>query len=91
MINILPKNFLDYMWDHLRHMKYKERTKDFTHGFDKVEIEKFKRVVDYMAENPVSPSILRQGRRDFYTFFTEHDKRRGTNFISYLPRIHRIF
>ncbi len=91
MINILTKNFLDYMYDHLRHMKYKERTADFKHGFDKVEMEKFKRVVDYMAENPVSPDIIKQGRRDFYTFFTEHDKRRGTSLLDTFPEYTDFF
>lgn len=85
MINILPRQYMDFMHDHLRHMTINERTVDNQHGFDKVEIEKFKRVVDYMGASNVDPEVIKQGRRDFYTFFTEHDKRRNVSLLDTFP------
>lgn len=38
-----------------------------------------------MRENPVSEEKIRQGRRDFYSFFTENDRRLGTNLLEVFP------
>ncbi len=85
MINILPKEFMIYMYDHLRFMKVNERNAERTWGFDQVEYEKLKRVVDYMETNPVNEEMIRKGRRDFYVFFTESDKRKGTDLVRTFP------
>lgn len=79
MINILPQEFLKYQEDTL---KFIENNKKWFTG---VEHEKFKRVTDYMKENPVSEEKIRQGRRDFYSFFTENDKRLGTDLLKTFP------
>jgi len=78
MINILPKEFLSYMDSHLDFI-------DSNEIFRADEYEKFKRVVNYMKENPVSPEKIKQGQRDFYSFFTENDKRLGTNLLETFP------
>ena len=78
MINILPKEFLSYMDSHLAFIDNNEM-------FRSDEYEKFKRVVNYMKENPVAPEKIRQGQRDFYVFFTENDKRLGTNLLETFP------
>ena len=85
MINILPKEFIVYMYDHLRFMQVNGRNADRTWGFDQVEYEKLKRVVDYMEQNPVADARIRDGRRDFYSFFTENDKRLKTDFLTTFP------
>jgi organic radical activating enzyme len=79
MINILPVEFIKYMDDNL------EFIKNNPEYFTSVEYEKFKRVTDYMKENPVSEDKIRQGRRDFYVFFTENDRRLGTNLLETFP------
>ena len=79
MINILPKYFLKYQEDTLKFME------DNREWFTDVEYEKFKRVTDYMRENPVGEEKIRQGRRDFYSFFTENDRRLGTNLLKIFP------
>ncbi len=79
MINILPKQFLKYQEDTLKFIE------DNKKWFTDVEYEKFKRVTDYMKENPVSEEKIRAGRRDFYSFFTENDKRLGTNLLKTFP------
>ena len=78
MINILPESFMGYMYD----------TLDFIDGdpdFRPDEYERFKRVTNYMKTNPVDPAKIRQGQRDFYVFFTENDKRLGTNLLETFP------
>jgi hypothetical protein len=73
------------MHDHLRFMKVNGRNADRTWGFDQVEYEKLKRVVDYMEQNPVADARIRDGRRDFYSFFTENDKRNKSDFLATFP------
>ena len=79
MINILTEDFLEYQKDTLRFIENNQE------WFTGVEHEKFKRVTDYMIENPVSEEKIRQGRRDFYSFFTENDRRLGTNLLATFP------
>lgn len=79
MINILPREFLQYQESTLKFID------DNQQWFTGVEYEKFKRVTDYMRENPVSESKIRQGRRDFYSFFTENDRRLGTDLLKTFP------
>lgn len=79
MINILPKYFLKYQEDTLKFME------DNREWFTDVEYEKFKRVTDYMRENPIGEEKIKQGRRDFYSFFTENDRRLGTNLLKIFP------
>ena len=79
MINILTEDFLAYMDDTLQYIRDNEQ------WFSSLEYEKFKRVVDYMRANPVDNKIIRDGRRDFYVFFTENDRRLGTNLLQVFP------
>jgi len=84
-MNILPKEeFMPYMHDALSYMK--ENTDDTrADAFSTIEYEKFKRVVDYMAETVYPEEKLLQGRRDFYNWFNELDERRETDMISIFP------
>ena len=79
MINILTEDFLEYQKDTLRFIE------DNHEWFTGIEHEKFKRVTDYMIENPVNEEKIQQGRRDFYVFFTENDRRLGTNLLETFP------
>jgi organic radical activating enzyme len=85
MINILPSEFIAYMDDNLQFIK------DNPEYFTSVEYEKFKRVTDYMKENPVSEEKIRQGRRDFYVFFTENDRRLGTDLLKTFPEYSNFY
>ena len=79
MINILPESFISYMDDTLKFID------DNMDKFRVSEYEKFKRVTNYMKENPVDPKRIQQGRRDFYSFFEENDKRVGLNLLEVFP------
>jgi organic radical activating enzyme len=78
MINILPESFMEYMYETLEFI-------DGDPDFRPDEYERFKRVTNYMKTNPVDPVKIEQGRRDFYSFFTENDKRLGTSLLETFP------
>lgn len=81
MINILPQDFLNEHMD--KHLKF---IKDNMEWFTDVEYEKMLRVRDYAHQNPVDATKIKQGRRDFYSFFKENDKRVvGLNLLEVFP------
>lgn len=79
MINILTPDFMVYMENTVKFME------DNAEWFETSEIVKFKRVTEYMRTNPVDADKIRRGRRDFYVFFTENDKRLDTNLLELFP------
>jgi organic radical activating enzyme len=79
MINILTPDFMVYMEDTLKFME------DNAEWFELSEIVKFRRVTEYMRTNPVDAGKIHRGRRDFYVFFTENDRRLGTNLLELFP------
>jgi len=90
-MNILPKeDFTHYMNRHLEFMMNFQNDEDNT-KFKTLEVEKFRRVVDYFKSAEVSEDYLRKGRSDFYNFFTEHDKRRDTDFLKAFPEYEEFY
>ena len=90
-MNILPKDqFMMYMHDALQFME--DNTDDGNiNKFGRTEYEKFRRVVDYMENTEYTESMLEEGRRDFYNWFTELDHRRDTNFIEIFPEFENFY
>jgi organic radical activating enzyme len=86
-MNILPKeDFMPYMYEHLNFIK--ENLDDVDkYKFDNLEYEKFLRVVKYMETAVYPGEKIWQGKRDFYNWFTEYDRRRGTNFLETFPEL----
>jgi hypothetical protein len=72
------------MYEALEYMKANTDDKR-SDAFSSIEYEKFKRVVDYMAETVYPEEILIEGRRDFYNWFNELDERRDTDMLSVFP------
>ena len=86
-MNLLPKDkFMPYMTSHLdfilANMDDKNRSK-----FSELEYEKFLRVVKYMESSTYTPEKVKEGKRDFFNWFTEYDRRRGTNFVKMFPKL----
>jgi organic radical activating enzyme len=79
MINILPKEFIQYQEETLQFIV------DNKQWFTDVEYEKMLRVTDYMKNHTIPEEKIQQGRRDFYSFFTENDRRLGTNLLEIFP------
>jgi organic radical activating enzyme len=86
-MNLLPKEqFMPYMQESLKFME--DNVDDAASDkFTTVEYEKFKRVVDYMANTVHDDAKLREGRKDFYNWFAALDRRRGTNFLEVFPEM----
>ena len=86
-MNLLPKDeFMPFMESHLdfilANLDDKNRSK-----FSELEYEKFLRVVKYMESSIYTPEKLKEGKRDFFNWFTEYDRRRGTNFQKTFPKL----
>jgi organic radical activating enzyme len=83
-MNLLPKDdFIPYMEVSLEFMR---RNK-----FSPLEIEKFSRVVEYMRTTNYDDNKLNEGRKDFYNWFTEYDKRRNTSFEATFPELTKFY
>ena len=95
-MNILTSDFLPYMESHLLFMEENKTDESvgggYGNGFDQLEISKFKRVVDYMrtkVENP-DEEYVKKGKTDFYSFFTQYDKRRDQDFYRTFHEYHEF-
>lgn len=86
-MNILPKDvYMPYMHAALQFMR--DNLDDTrADAFTTLEYEKFRRVVDYMANTTYSEQKLREGRRDFYNWFAALDSRRETTFLDVFPEM----
>jgi hypothetical protein len=67
-------------------MDDKDRTK-----FSSLEYERLRRVVDYMQNTTYDDDKLLKGRKNFYTWFTEYDKRRGTTITQVYPELEDFY
>lgn len=90
-MNILPKEeFMPYMDEALQFMKDNVDEKDVT-KFSELEYEKFRRVVDYMRTAKYRDDVILEGRNDFWNWFDEYDRRRGTNFLETFPEYKNFY
>jgi hypothetical protein len=85
MIKILTPDFIPYMDKTLKFIE------DNSEWFTGVEYEKFKRVTNYMKDHVIDKDLIRRGRRDFYVFFTENDKRQGTKLLKTFPEYENFY
>ena len=59
--------------------------------FSTLEVEKFRRVVEYMRTTKIDPAQKDIARRDFHRWFTEHDKRRDCNLVETFPELEKFY
>ena len=94
MINILPQEeFGKYLDDDLQFIKDNQRSEHNDHfNFSAHEYEKFKRVRDYFftGGQKITTDLLQRGRRDFYVFFNEYDKRSNLKFHETFPKYEKF-
>jgi organic radical activating enzyme len=90
-MNILPKEqFVPYMYNSLDFIKENlDNTDKFK--FSNIEYDKFFRVLKYMETENYPQNKLMEGRKDFYNWFTEYDRRRGTDFKKTFPELVEFF
>jgi len=60
-----------------------------TAGYSDIQIQKIKRTYDYAIGE--SNFDVEKNRKDFASFITEYDKRRGTNFIETYPELKELY
>jgi len=64
-----------------------ETDQDPFHGFKDYEVQRLRRDIAWMREGQKQDHS--QVKADFYRFFSEHDRRRGTNFLNTFPTMHQ--
>ena len=91
-VQILPEKFADNIIDQAKLATFLS-TPSFDSrliGYADIEVQKIKRIYDWM----VSPQDLVQqtkNRSNFYKYFREHDRRRGTNFVKTFPELEEFY
>jgi hypothetical protein len=88
-LQILPESYadrLEQLWAWM--LKNIETEDDPYHGFKDFELARLDRDIAWMREGQrMDPVKLQQHRADFYRFFAEHDRRRGTDFLQTFPEM----
>ena len=65
-------------------------TNQVSYGFGEYSVSKIKRAYDWML-SPQDNYQLSIDRANFYRFVTEHDRRRGTDFIKTFPEFEKFY
>jgi organic radical activating enzyme len=88
---LLPKEeYLPYFDKILDFIDSNRDEKDPT-KFTDIEYERFRRVRDYFATKNYSDETVLEGRRDFYNWFKEYDRRRNLNFLETFPEMENFY
>lgn len=89
-IQLLPASYVDKLevvWAHML-KNLESEFENPLHGFKDYEVQRMQRVIDYMQEGcKLDPEYVKIQRANFYRFFNEHDKRRGTDFVKTFPEM----
>ena len=85
---ILPKPYQKLMEKHILFMRNRmdDNPKYLGFGIRPAEVDKMRRILEWMR-SPNEKEWLTIARKDFYLFFSEHDRRRGTNFLAAFPEM----
>jgi beta-xylosidase len=69
-------------------MKNLETAEDPFHGFKDYELSRLDRDIAWMRDGQkLNVEYIQQNKADFYRFFAEHDRRRGTDFSKTFPEM----
>jgi hypothetical protein len=76
-----------------RHLQYIGDNVDDSdrHKFSLLEYERFRRVVDYMRTTTYDDKKLAIGRKTFYNWFTQYDKRSNSNLVETFPELKEFY
>ena len=84
-MHILPKDEFLPHFDRILKFIDDNRDENDATKFSDLEYERFRRVRDYFANVNYDEGRVKEGRKDFYNWFTEYDKRRNVNFLETFP------
>lgn len=90
-VQVLPVEYLTQMEEILKYLIDNQWQKTpHNQGFHDLQVVKFKRVLEWMRQGV--PDKERDAlKKNFYLFFSEHDRRRGSNFLSTFPEMERFW
>ena len=90
-MQILPKD--EYLPHFDKILKFIDDNRDDAdpNKFSDLEYERFRRVRDYFATVNYDENRVREGRIDFYNWFSEYDKRRKVNFLETFPEMENFW
>jgi hypothetical protein len=86
---LLPESYVDqleliWVWM-LRQIETPEAP---LKGFKDYEIQRWDRDIEWMRDGKNLPAdVVAQRKADFYRFFSEHDRRRDTDFLKTFPEM----
>lgn len=88
-IQNLPENFQTYIQEAIVYMQENHVSiKGDLIGFNDFEIDKVKRNLSLMRiDAGLNPTELSRRKKDFYLFFSEHDRRRNVNLVQTFPEL----
>jgi hypothetical protein len=90
-LQILPESYADQLetiWAFMLNPCRHEENPDPLHVFKDYEIARLDRDIAWMREGQkMDPQELQRRKGDFYRFFSEHDRRRGTDFNLIFPEM----
>ena len=88
-LQILPPAYADVLERTADWMELNLETADDPfNGFKDYEVQRLRRDIAWMREgSKMDQDTLYRHRADFYRFFNEHDRRRGTNFLATFPQM----
>ena len=88
-LQILPESYVVMLEQAKAYMKlHVETDANRFHGFKDYEIARLDRDIAWMRSGQqMAGTELGQRKADFYRFFNEHDRRRGTNFLKTFPEM----
>ena len=89
-IQLLPESYVDRLEEVWAFMLAKIETEDKPHkGFKDYELQRLQRLIDYMREGSLlDEEYVKLQKANFYRFFNEHDKRRGTGVVRTFPEMY---
>lgn len=88
-LQILPESYADKLeevWVYM--MKNLETEERRFKGFKDYELQRLDRDIAWMREGQkLDPDYVKRQRADWFRFFDEHDRRRGTRFLKVFPEM----
>jgi hypothetical protein len=88
-LQLLPESYADQLetvWAYM--LKNIETEQTRFQGFKDYEIARLDRDIAWMRDGQrLDPVYINKNKADFYNFFAEHDRRRGTDFLKTFPEM----
>ena len=88
-LQLLPESYADQLenlWACM--LGQLETAEDPFHGFKDYELQRLDRDIAWMRDGQkLDKNYINKNKADFYQFFSEHDRRRGTDFLKIFPEM----